>query len=412
MSDLDLPTEKPERITMEFIQTLGERLDAMNQRIKGVVFRPEGQKAAPVFNASQLAALCGKSSNQMSKLLEKADSMGLPKGAIADTTGAAKPRKFTLAEVRQWVIAVKGEPKPENADAAVVTIGNFKGGVGKTVNTASLAQGLSLKGYRVLVIDYDPQGSLTSLFGITPSEVREEDTVMPLMVPRSASYASETLFDSIKPTYWDGIDIIPGSNALFSGEFYLPMRQMNTHKATAEEKDFKFYEVLDNALKNGLKSEFDIILIDTPPQLSYMTMTAIWAADGLLMPLPPEGLDFASSGQFWTMLSEISSGTTQSETTPKTFAFLGVFPSKVNHNNMQTKQILTWMKAGYQDLLLSSEIPATAAVSVGGMELSTVYDISKYSGSQKTLERARLAFDSLVDEVEYLIKNTVWAATQ
>lgn len=88
-----------------------------------------------------------------------------------------------------------------------MSIANFKGGVGKTATAVTLAQGMSLLGHKVLVIDIDPQGSLTTLFGILPdSEVEEEDTILPLVMG-----AETSIRYAIRPTYWDGIDLVPAA---------------------------------------------------------------------------------------------------------------------------------------------------------------------------------------------------------
>ncbi len=388
------------RVTMADIGELGERLDLFNQTAKEAIFQPAGIKPSPTCNASQLAELCGKTADQMGRLLDKAAEKGLPPGGGG---GGSRPRTFTLAEARAWVHAVGPKlGRPANQPGAVLTVANFKGGVGKTVCSMSLAQGLSLRGYTVLCIDYDPQGSLTSMFGVTPSDVQEEETVLPLMVPRTTDYARDTLQASIRSTYWDGVDLIPASHALFGGEFYLPLRQMNKRE---HEPGFRFYEVLRKALNQGVRDAYDYIIIDTPPSLSYMTLTTFWAADALLLPLPPEGLDFTSSAQFWTMLADLSSATSIGD---KDYAWIGVVPSKVDNTKLHTPEIISWMKTGYQNHLMGTEIPETAAVRVGGMKMETVYDISKYVGSQKTLLRARQAYDKLVDEVDFLTRTRHW----
>ena len=70
------------------------------------------------------------------------------------------------------------------------------------------------------------------------------------------------------------------------------------------------------------------------------------------------------------------------------------------------------MQDGFGRHLLNLEIPETAAVRVGGMSLNTVYDISKYVGSQKTLLRARDAYDKAVDLVEHMTRSTLWRASK
>lgn len=425
------------RVSMDAISDLGARLAQINRKAKFASFKGE-TKSAPDYNATQLGDLCGKSRDQMLRLLDRSVDAGLPDGVPSN---AARNRKFTLEEARAWVKEVRGRVRPEGKRAATITVSNFKGGVGKTVVSMAIAQGLSLKGYNVLCIDFDPQGSMTALFGVTPSDVHDSETVLPLMmpphgaIPRSRHEDSsgnvddsqssldsdveeegddaspraeprDTLQESIQGTYWDGIDLVPASHSLFGGEFYLPLRQMYAGQyKDSVEPDFEFWKVLDKALDQGLREHYDYIIIDTPPSLSYMVMTTIWASDALLLPLPPEGIDFASSAQFWTMLSELSS---TSEGTSKDFAWVAAVPTKVDHAQMHTKQMLKWMQAGYKELLMTTEIPKTAAVGTEGMRYSTVYDVKKYVGSAKTLQRAREAFDKLVDEVDYLTRLHVW----
>lgn len=399
-------------VSMEDLQQLGERVTNLNERIKQVIFRPEGMKAPPVFNAAQVAELCGQSYEKFKRLLQRAGERGLPTGAgkkavSEEGAAASRNRMFTLEDARAWVRAEGSmHHRAEGQQGAVITVGNFKGGVGKTVLSMSLAQGLSLRGYKVLCIDYDPQGSLTSLFGLTPTDFDAEETVMPLMLPRDREGARSTLQESIKASYWDGIDLVPGNSSLFAGEFFLPIRQQAALMKNSAEPNFLFLEVLENALRLGPRDEYDFIIIDTPPALSYLTMTTYWAADALLVPLPPEGLDFTSSGQFFSMMAELAG--TDRGLASKVYSWIGVVPSKVDNTKLHTKEILKWMQDGFGRHLLNLEIPETAAVRVGGMSLNTVYDISKYVGSRKTLLRARDAYDKAVDLVEHMTRSTLW----
>ena len=183
-------------------------------------------------------------------------------------------------------------------------------------------------------------------------------------------------------------------------------------RAHTDEPGFRFMEVLDRALDKGLKQEYDFIVIDTPPALSYVTLNAYWAADGILMPLPPEGLDIMSSARFWSMFGELSQTAARDATKPKTFSWISVVPSMVDHSKGFTKTNLRVLQTAYDKYLVGNcEVPFSAAVSVAGMQMGTVYDLEKYAGAAKTYERARIAFDRLADEVDYITRLRKWMQT-
>jgi chromosome partitioning protein len=178
---------------------------------------PEARKISPLYSAAQVAALCGVDKAHVNYRISKGD---LPSGRLTPTGGK---REFTLAEARQWTRAYRHEKmKPGGQRAICIAVANFKGGVSKTTSAMILAQGLSLRGHRVLAIDIDPQGSLTTLHGILPeAEVSEEMTIAPL-----CNGTSDDITPAIRSTYWDGIDLVAAAPFLFSAEFALPARQM------------------------------------------------------------------------------------------------------------------------------------------------------------------------------------------
>lgn len=400
-------------ITLDDLAALEAHIHAVIETVRATSNSPYGNKKAPSFNASTLAKLCGKSNTGMMRLLSQAGDLGLADGVVAAEDGSTRSknrRSFTLSESINWVrhVGTYFKRKP-GTKACVIAVGNFKGGVGKTIVSTSLAQGLSLKGYKVLCIDLDPQGSMTSLFDIDRHGVDESQTFLPLTKhPRDPEYRN-TLQESIQETYWAGCDIVAGASSLFGGEFFLPLRQMRADK---DEPGFRFMEVLDRALDYDIRDEYDYVIIDTPPALSYITMNGYWAADAILMPLPAEGLDLVSSAQFWSMFTTLAGSAEKTATKPKTFSWIATVPSKVDHTKGFTKINLSVMRAAYQQYLIGNvEIPLSSAVSVGGTTLSTVYDMERYDGSARTYERARQAFDLLVDEVDYLTRLRKWGQT-
>ena len=287
MPKMSIARRKP--ISLTDVADQAERALSMMEQIRAAMLAPTARKTAPVFNLSQLAAMCDTEKGSISHRMGRGD---LPAGKLNE---AGSRREFTLAEARTWVREFRRDAlRPDGAEAVTIAIGNFKGGVSKTTTAVTLAQGLSLRGHRVLVIDTDPQGSLTTLFGILPdAEVDERDTILPLALGTETSIRY-----AIRPTYWDGIDLVGAAPVLFGAEFALPARQ-------TQEPGFEFWRVLDLAI-DDVRGEYDVIVIDTPPALSYVTINAFMASDGIIMPLPPNALDFASASQFWSLFSDLT----------------------------------------------------------------------------------------------------------
>lgn len=365
--------------------------EMMNQ-VRSAMLNPTSRKKELSIHLSQLATHCGVEKGSLMHRMAKGD---LPQGTL-NATGSR--REFTLSEARAWIRSYrKDKLRPAGAEAITITVANFKGGVGKTTTAMTLAQGLTLLGHRVLVIDTDPQGSLTTLFGILPdTEISENDTILPLALgeENSIRYA-------IRPTYWDGIDLVAAAPCLFGAEFALPARQ-------TQEPGFEFWNVLNLGI-DDVRGDYDVIVIDSPPSLSYITINAIMASNGLVMPLPPNALDYASASQFWNLFADLSNEMLTSRGLEKEFDFIHVLLSRVDSSESTSDIVRTWIQATYKEKVLPVEIPKTAVTSSASAEFSTVYDIQKYDGNARTFKRARDAYDQFVGYVESSIR-AAWAS--
>ncbi|WP_019142565.1 AAA family ATPase [Noviherbaspirillum massiliense] len=381
-----------QKIQISDIVEQAERATQMVNQIRSRMLAPNAAKSTPLFTLTQLASLCGIDKGQVSYRISKGD---LPAGQLNEK---GSRREFTLEEARIWVQHYRAEHlRPEGARAITISIGNFKGGVSKTTTAMVLAQGLSLRGHKVLVIDADPQGSLTTLFGIMPdTEVSEQQTIAPLVYGDTTS-----IRPSIQSTYWNGVDLVAASSTLFSAEFVLPSRQI-------KDPEFQFWDVINLGLED-VRDEYDVIIIDTPPSLSYVTINAFMASDAMIVPLPPNALDFASSAQFWSLFSDLASNLVENAGITKTFDFIHVLLARVDSADVASDVVRSWISATYAEKVLPIEIPKTTVTSSSSAEFGTVYDVNRYEGSAKTYSRARDAYDRVIDLVEVSIRNS-WMA--
>jgi chromosome partitioning protein len=371
------------------VMTQADKASYMMNAVRGALLAPENRKQAPHFNTTELAALCDADRSQIVYRSSKGD---LPVGTI---NPGGNRRTFTLEEAMPWVREFRADQlRPKSAHAVCVSVANFKGGVGKTTTAMTLAQGLALKGHKVLVLDCDPQGSLTTLFGILPdTEVDESQTILPVCLGQESSIAP-----SIQNTYWPGLDLVCAAPLLFAAEFGLPARQMR-------ETDFEFWNVLNQAL-DDVRDEYDVIIIDTPPALSYVTINALMASDGILMPLPPNALDAASAAQFWRLFSDLAGQLVEQRGVTKSFDFVRVLLTRVDSQDSTTATIRDWISKTYEGKVMPAEIPKTTVASSSSAEFGTVYDVAKYDGSQKTYKRARDAYERVSELMEEIIRAT------
>jgi chromosome partitioning protein len=377
------------RQSLEDIEAQAQRIAGMMDHIRTAMLAPTATKLAPALGSAQLADLCGVDKSKIAYRLTRGD---LPAGSIQGNR-----REWSMGEAQLWSRDFRSEHmRPKGAAGITITVASFKGGVAKTTSAVTLAQGLSMRGHKVLLLDLDPQGSATTLFGVLPdAEVDTEHTAMPLFAGDE-----DDLAYAIRTTYWPSIDLVCAAPLLYGAEFVLPARQ-------AKDPGFEFWRVLDRGL-DTLREAYDVIVIDTPPSLSYVTINALMAADGVIMPLPPSALDFASSAQFWDLFSDLCNQLIRSRGKNKSFEFIDVLLSRVEASDAASSVVRQWVLEGYGDKVLPIEIPKTAVAATASAEFGTVYDLPRGSVSSKTFARARDAYDRMCELVEQQIR-AVWA---
>lgn len=367
------------QVSMHDLVELASTAEDVLAQVREAMIDPHPRKVAPTFSAAAIADLCGIDKTQVKYLTQK---HGLPQGTRAS---GSKAKEYALEEVIAWVRTISSYPKrPDGQSGKVISVCNYKGGVAKTSTTVAVAQALTLRGLKVLVIDCDGQGTATQLLGISPEQdVEVEQTIMPYI------HGDEPdLRYAVQESYWYNLSVIPASSGLLAAEFAIPAKAMS-------QRGFRFWEMLKVGLA-PLRDDFDVILIDTSPSLSHLTVNAMIAADGLLMPCPPDALDFASSVQFWGIFSELVEELP--DAMEKRYDFISVVYTKVQANEI-SRIVKTWMQQAYGTHINGIEIPDSTAARTASAQLKTIYDLSKPDGSPEAYRRYKDPLDRLADYV-------------
>ena len=386
MSDPLLPP-----VSLEELDLLSTRATTVIERLRDRVFAPGTAKALDLqFNVRTAAQMVGRSDT----LIREAENDGrLPAPEKDEKTGRRKG--YTLHDINNMreVFGTLPHRAPED-EALVLAIQNFKGGVGKSTLVTHLSQYLALQGYRVCVIDCDSQASTTSVFGLNPDVDIDEDeeTLYPFFRhggPKDLRYA-------LRGTYWPGIALIAANLGLYDAEYELAGRM-------ARESGF----VLDR-LRDGIDSirdHFDIILLDPPPALGMISLSVLRAADAIVVPTPPNNVDFGSTVHFLKMMT---STLTELEQVggAHDYKFVKILASKMNDGKSAHVAIKRMMDAVFAGDMLQSVLKDSAEIDNATANLQTVYEMTGAAARTETHKRCRAYLDAIGREVEILMRKT------
>ena len=173
----------------------------------------------------------------------------------------------------------------------IIAVANQKGGVGKTATTVNLADALARNGHRVLVIDADPQANATSILDVEldPTESRTLHDVLTAVATGQAGAGA--LAAAIHPAgpAWNGIDVIPAQRELASRE-----------ADTSPGREFHLRTAMDGAIE-----EYNVVLIDCPPSLGALTLSALTAATSVLIVTEPRASSVDGVAELTTTISTV-----------------------------------------------------------------------------------------------------------
>ena len=271
----------------------------------------------------------------------------------------------------------------------VIQLMNFKGGSAKSTSAIQLCHYLALYGYRVLAIDLDPQGSLTGFCGIqTELEFNGTSIYDALRYdePRPMS-------DAIVSTYFPGLDLAPAR---------LILSEFETETAVSAGRGVAFFERLSRAIE-FVEASYDVVVIDSPPALGFLTLTGLYAATSVIVPMTPSMLDLASTQQFIEMTSAYL-GVIEDTGIRLDHDFFSFLITRDDPSDIPSQQIVSLMRALFQDRVIAATSLRSTAVADAAMLKMSIYEVSRAEMTRSTYDRARGSADAVGAEVGRMIQ--------
>lgn len=372
---------------LESISFLRQRAEDVLAALRDDVFAPDGVKTLRrSWSISEAAELVGRS-QQSIRLAEADRKLPAPERLESGRRGG-----YSLEAINRMRDHFGTRPwRATNDEPVILSFSNFKGGVGKSSLACHCAQYFAILGYRVLVIDLDSQASTTTVFGFNPDlHIAQEDTIAPYLLGEQHS-----LHYAIRSTYWPGIDLIPSALHFYGTEYEL---------AAQVSGDMGLLETLRAGI-DGVAGDYDLIILDPPPALGLVSISALVAANALVIPVPPANIDFASTSHFLGMVID-TLGTLQQQGLQPRYKFVRVALSKFDERKSTQVAIVEMMRKVFGDYLLATPVKDSAEIDNASARFETVYEQPTALTSREVKRRCLAYLNGINREIEILVRRS------
>ncbi|MBO3761609.1 plasmid partitioning protein RepA [Ciceribacter sp. L1K22] len=366
---------------------ISSKLDMLRQ----VKFPPNAQKTLRQFSLAEVAEFVGVSQSYLKKL-------HLQGKGVEPTTTSTGRRYYTASQIDELRALLDRVPRRQaHEKLQVIAVVNFKGGSGKTTTSAHLAQYLALRGFRTLAVDLDPQASLTALYGIQPELDNKPSFYESLRYDENR----KSIVDIIQPTNFPNLDVVPANLELQEYEYETPIAMQRKDSSAGK----LFYTRIGQALEE-VDDRYDVVVVDCPPQLGYLTLTALTAATSVLITVHPQMLDIMSMSQFLLMLGDILKSVEQVGVNVSLDWFRYLI-TRYEPTDIPQQQMVGFMQSMFAQQMMKNHMVKSTAVSDAGLTKQSLYEVEKSQFTASTYDRARESMDAVNAEVVDLM-NAAW----
>ena len=239
---------------------------------------------------------------------------------------------MTLDDTRSAADIPEPEPLVTHGPARVIAMVNQKGGVGKTTSTVSLGAALAGYGRRVLLVDFDPQGAIAISFGINPSAL--ELTVYNLITDEHRHIDEVIVHSDV-----ENLDLLPSNIDLAAAELQL---------VSEVGREYALKRALEPVLGN-----YDIILSDCQPSLGLLTLNALTAAHGVVVPMECEYFALRGVALLKDTIDKVSARLNPD------LAIIGVVATMYDSRTLHSREVLETVQQAFGDLVFITTISRT-----------------------------------------------------
>ncbi len=374
-------------------KTLSSQLAGLRERL----YPPNASKSLRSFMIHEVAKLTTIPESTLK-------TMSLEGKGPTPTRLENNHRAYSLAQINE-LRRLFAELKPRTAlkylphrregePLQIIGVANFKGGSAKTTTSLHLAHYLGLKGLRVLAIDLDPQASLSAMFGVQPElDVGDNETIYAALRHDAERLP---LHEVIRKTYFDGVDLVPGNIEVMEYEHEVP-RILAEHA----EGGALFFERLRETLRE-VEDGYDVVVLDTPPSLGFLTLSAIYAATGIVVTVHPAMLDVASMSQFLLMMGDLVQ-VIENAGARLHHDFFRYLITRHDPNDQPQAQVVALLRHLFAEEVLVPTAIESTAVEAAGLVKRSLYEMEPGEISRDTFRRARESIDAVNEEILRLI---------